>query len=73
MSKSGVVKDVKEPYSYEPHKWGDLKGIGRAYCQHCGLVRLKNEFSEWAVKMGCNNKDHPQYKAMRKKSGPNHE
>ncbi len=60
-------------YVYEPHSWGNLKGITWAICKYCGLLRLKNEFSEWCAKMGCNASDHPQYKSMRKKAGPKDE
>jgi hypothetical protein len=59
------VKIQKEPYKYEAHSWEYLKVIGRNICSNCGLVRLKNEFTEWCVKMGCNNSDHPGYKAQR--------
>jgi hypothetical protein len=59
------MKIQREPYKYAPHSWGYLKAAGRNICNHCGLVRLKNDFTEWCVKMGCNNADHPGYKAQR--------
>lgn len=34
--------------------------------QRCGLVRLKNEFTEWCVRHGCNNAEAPGYRAARK-------
>ncbi len=72
MSKNqsnSIYKDVKEPYKYEAHRWGNIKGISYAVCLHCGLVRLRNNFTEWCIKMGCDNRNSPQYKAMRKKAG----
>jgi len=38
---------------YEPHSF-TRKVLNWRYCAHCGLIRLKNEATEWAVKKGCN-------------------
>lgn len=63
-----------EPYVMEPHSWTKLGGkaankLPWQFCQKCGLVRLRNPFSEWASKMGCNNEDHPQHEVWRRKVG----
>lgn len=56
---------MKEPYKFEPH---NPKGkiVGKDYCVKCGLLYLRNEFTQWAIKMGCNNEDHPQHAQIRK-------
>lgn len=56
----------REPYKFEPHNFNARKIAGKPYCCHCGLVALNNEFTRWAVKMGCNNGDHPQHDTVRK-------
>lgn len=53
-----------EPYKFEPHAFAS-RIVSWPYCSYCGLVYLKNDFTAWCVKMGCNYKDHPQYKAKR--------
>jgi hypothetical protein len=55
---------VKEKYKMQPH---NFKGriIGYAYCQACGLIKLRNDFTQWAIAKGCKNSDHPDYAAAR--------
>jgi hypothetical protein len=51
-------------YKFEAHgPW--VIGSYKTYCQGCGLVRLNNDFTNWAIKHGCNNRDHPGYEAAR--------
>jgi len=58
----------KEKYEYEAHSWtGTI--VGKKVCGKCGLIRLNNEFTAWAIKVGCQNDLHPAYKANRRK-GP---
>lgn len=64
-----LVRDQKTPYKYEAHSWGNLKGIPWRCCKHCGLLWLRNEFSDWCARMGCNADDSPQWNSMRKKAG----
>jgi hypothetical protein len=45
----------------EPHHFGVRKGIPGALCLYCGLVRANNYLTEFAIKYGCNNSDHPRY------------
>lgn len=52
-------------WTVEPHNWIKIKGIGRDCCNKCGLLLLRNKFTEWCVRMGCDHTDHPQYKYQR--------
>lgn len=38
-----------------------VKGFPWPVCKKCGLVYLKNQFTAWCIKMGCNNEDHSDY------------
>lgn len=60
---SNFFEQVK--YSYEAHSPSKMKQIPWMVCRHCGLVYLKNEITAWAIKMGCNNSYHPDYKRLR--------
>lgn len=55
-------------YKMEPHSPKGLI-VGKAYCVKCGLVYLNNDFTRWAIRVGCNNEEHPDYKRMRAKTG----
>jgi hypothetical protein len=59
----------REPYKMEPHRF-DTMIAGKQMCSRCGLMRLNNKFTDWAVKKGCNNDDHPDYARMRKLTNP---
>lgn len=50
-----------DPYKYEGHQWVAHRDIGKAVCADCGLVALRNEATERAVRWGCNWRDHPTY------------
>lgn len=54
-----------EIYKFEPH---DFRGriLNWNYCINCGLIALKNDFTQWAIKKGCNNEDHPEYDRYRR-------
>lgn len=57
-----------QDYKFVPHgPWE--KGSYKTYCINCGLVRLNNAFTDWALRMGCNNRDHTNYENERKKAG----
>lgn len=58
---------VKESYKMISHSF-NKRIVRKQYCSKCGLLSLNNEFSRWAVKMGCNNIDHPAYKSQRNKA-----
>ena len=50
----------RDKYEYEAHDF-KLRLGGKAYCVKCGLFSLNNTFTDWAVRIGCNHKDHPSY------------
>lgn len=59
------------PYKMEPHNF--TMGVGRTpyrACWNCGLVAMKNELSQWAIRMGCNHKDHSSYQAKLSLTNP---
>lgn len=55
---------MTEVYRPEPHAFTS-RIVNYLYCSRCGLIMLRNDFTQWCVKMGCNYSDHPQYKAKR--------
>lgn len=59
----------RESYKLVPHSFSFISRVGKSVCSRCGLVYLKNDFSEWSVKMGCNSSDHPSYQSKRKLTG----
>ena len=59
----------KEVYKYEAHSPKRRKGISWAVCEKCGLIYLKNPFTSWCIRMGCNSNDHPDYEKQRQKTG----
>ncbi len=60
-------KYIKEPYKYKAHSF-NRSVVGKQYCSRCGLIALNNPFTKWAVRMGCNNADHSQFKSQLKKA-----
>lgn len=56
-------------YKAEPHNFNLAVGAYR-YCSSCGLITFKNEFSQWAIRMGCNHKEHPSYENKRGLTNP---
>ena len=54
-------------YTYAAHSPKKRKNMSWLVCQHCGLVYVKNEFTAWAIRMGCNNVDHPGFADARHK------
>lgn len=49
-----------DEYRFVAHTF-DLRVGGKQYCTTCGLIGLNNDFTAWAIRMGCNHKDHPSY------------
>lgn len=47
----------------QPHSPGKLRGLSWSVCKACGLVFLRNEFTAWCIRHGCNHADHPGYRA----------
>jgi hypothetical protein len=58
-------------FTYEAHSPKKRKNNSWFVCDHCGLVYLNNNFTRWAIKNGCNNRDHPNYEVERKKAWVN--
>lgn len=70
-------KMEKETYKVVPHNMkgrvggrGKKMEGGKPYCLKCGLVALNNEYSQWALKVGCLSELHPDNKRMRKRTKP---
>jgi len=40
--------------------------MARAVCINCGLVRLKNLLTEWAIARGCDYDEHPGWAEARR-------
>ena len=60
---------MQEAYKYEPHAF-NRKVLHWPYCSKCGTVMMKNEFSQWVQRVGCNAADHPSYDSQRAKTSP---
>jgi hypothetical protein len=54
-------------YKYEPHVMKYVKCLRREVCVKCGLLNLNNSFTQWSIKMGCESKEHPDYKEQMRK------
>ena len=59
----------QETYSLQPHSFHFNKRIGKQVCKSCGLVMLRNRFSDWSVQKGCLSELHSDYQRMRKSTG----
>jgi hypothetical protein len=57
----------KESYKMIGHSFVLSSRIGKSVCSNCGLVALRNEFTDWSIRMGCLSADHPQYESTRKR------
>jgi hypothetical protein len=56
-------------FVHEPHAMEYRRVLSRLVCRHCGLVALRNKFSDWSVRMGCNSAEHPDYERQRMMAG----
>lgn len=61
------LNDAKKQQAYKMvgHSWTQKKNMSKQICKNCGLVRLNNKFTQWAVDKGCMNELHSGYKAAR--------
>jgi hypothetical protein len=57
----------KESYKMIGHSFRLNSRIGKSVCDNCGLVALRNDFTNWSVRMGCMASDHTQYESARKR------
>lgn len=55
------------PYKMVGHTFRPLRGTGKHYCRSCGLVALRNPFTDWCIHKGCNSENHPQYQSTLKR------
>jgi hypothetical protein len=58
-------------FKIERHQWVNTKCFSWAYCGGCGLVRLRNERTSLAMKLGCNYKESQEYIRFDKQSRRN--
>lgn len=72
MGKGGVWKTVdfsdistEVKYTFEKHSPATIKGIPWLVCKNCGLVYLRNRFTAWSIKQGCNSDYHRDYNKIR--------
>lgn len=56
-------------YEYEVHNPVKIKGLPWLICNKCGLLYLRNRFTDWSIKKGCNSEDHPEYLSERRNTG----
>lgn len=61
---------AKQPYKLVPHAFGVRKKIPWMICKGCGLLNLRNDLTEWCVKVGCNASDHPEWSSRVRNSRP---
>ncbi len=48
-------------FKVTPHHFVARRSVGREVCQGCGLLRLRNDLTEWAVKRGCDYREAAGY------------
>lgn len=65
----GAMSEKEEVYKMEPHNFS-WHIMHWPVCVNCGLIMMKNPFSEWAQKVGCLNKLHPSYESKRGLTNP---
>lgn len=53
-----------DKYEMVAHEFKFRQG-GKLYCTHCGLMKLNNAFTDWAIRVGCMHKSHPSYDSKR--------
>ena len=58
----------RERYKMKDHNF-KLTICGKRYCSGCGLVALRNTFTQWAVNKGCLHDLHPDFKRQCAKAG----
>lgn len=66
-----IENDAPQVYTLEPHTWKSVRFFSWPVCSYCGLVLLKNDFTRWADRMGCNHTLHRDYHREWAKAGIN--
>lgn len=62
---------VQGAYKLQEHSFVFNSKLGKSVCTRCGLLSLRNAFTEWSVAKGCFSDLHPQYQTKRKLTGFN--
>lgn len=62
-------KREERKYSYIGHSFSPLVGTGKSFCTSCGLIALRNKFSDWCIEKGCLYDAHPSFKSTKQKFG----
>jgi hypothetical protein len=57
--------DHEIKYKFESHSPRKIKGIPWFVCNSCGLVYLRNKFTNWSIRVGCYSEYHVEYNKMR--------
>ncbi len=60
----------RRAYRLVPHHFGTRKRMPWPVCKSCGLISLRNRFSQWCEKMGCEHERHPEYASRARSSAP---
>lgn len=53
-------------FKVQPHRFHKFRVLPWPVCE-CGLIYLKNPFTQWCVEHGCNHEEHPSYAAVKRK------
>ena len=72
LSKSELAEFLDEAgrkviYKKIGHTFRNKKNLSKQICSGCGLMRLNNNFTRWAIDKGCLSEYHPGYSAARKR------
>jgi hypothetical protein len=67
ISNDDLENEIK--YKFESHSPKKIKGIPWLVCNTCGLLYLRNPFTNWAIRVGCYSDYHSEYNKMRSVSG----
>jgi hypothetical protein len=64
------IRDIekRQAYKFEPHAFAPTKKLAWLRCKHCGLLTLRNQLTDWCIRMGCNAADHPEYATKLKRT-----
>lgn len=54
-------------YEKVGHQFGPERGIHVHICYGCGLIGLSNDLTRHAIRLGCDFKYHPTWKALKSK------
>jgi len=55
-----------QPYKMITHAFGKRRFYNWSVCDHCSLIRYRNELTDWAVSKGCDAANHPDAKRAKR-------